>query len=50
MQIYEYVKGYEALVWNAKYNEVYNPNLFPIWFALDLKVYCVEPGQTINIK
>lgn len=50
MQIFEYVKGYESLVWNAKYDRVYNPNLFPVWFAVNLEVYCVNPGETLKIS
>ena len=30
MEIYEYTRAYESLVWNAEGNMVYNPTLFEI--------------------
>lgn len=49
IQIYDYVKAYQALVWSAKGDRVYNPGRMPVWFAVELKVYCVQPGQIVVI-
>jgi hypothetical protein len=49
MEIYEYVKAYDALVFSADSTRVYNPTLQKIWFDVDGKLYSVEPGETITI-
>ena len=49
MEIYEYTKGYEALVWSADSTRVYNPSIFAIWFEADEKLYKINPGETIEI-
>ena len=50
MEIYEYVKAYEALVYSADGCRVYNPTLQTIWFDDDGKMYCIKPGETIVIE
>jgi hypothetical protein len=49
MEIYEYVQAYNALVFSADGQRVYNPTLKTIWFRTDTKVYSVAPGQTLTI-
>ena len=49
MEIYEYTKAFEALVWSADGNTVYNPTLIPLYFIDENDRYCVAPGQTLKI-
>ncbi len=49
MEIYEYVQAWDRLVFSADAKRVYNPNLMPVWFRLFDGVYCVEPGQTLEL-
>ena len=49
MEIYEYVQAYNALVFSADGQKVYNPTLKTVWFRTDAKVYCVDPGQMLTI-
>lgn len=47
MEIYEYVKAYDSLVYSADSRTVYNPTLHTVWFDDDGTLYQVESGQTI---
>ena len=49
IDICEYVKAYESLVWSAKGDRVYNPTQRKIWFDIDGRQYSVEPGETLFI-
>ena len=49
MEIYEYVKAYESLVFSADGSFVYNPSLIKIWFSADGKNYSVGSGETIRL-
>lgn len=50
IDIYNYVKAYESLVFSLDSTIVYNPTLIEIWFSVDGKMYSVKPGETIKIK
>lgn len=49
IEICEYVKAFNALVFNAEGNKVYNPTLKTIYFYDGGKDYKVEPGETVRI-
>lgn len=49
MEIYEYTKAYESLVFSADESIVHNPTLLDIWFDVDGKQYMIKSGETINI-
>jgi hypothetical protein len=49
MEIYEYTKAYESLVYSADGHTIYNPTLFEIWFDVDGKIYKIASGETIKI-
>ncbi len=49
MEIYEYVKAYESLVFSADGHSVYNPTLTTVWFRGDNTIYKIASGETINI-
>ena len=48
MQLYEYTKAYQELIWSAKGDRVYNPNRIPLWFAVEQDVFCISPGETLK--
>ncbi len=50
IEIYDYVKAYESLVFSFDGKTVYNPTLLDIWFDIDRTVYCVKSGETLEIK
>lgn len=50
IEICDYVQGYKNLRYSADGRMVYNPNLFPIWFDVDSKLYCVKPDETVRIE
>ena len=50
IEIWEYCHAYDSLVWNAKGDLVYNPTQTPVWFDIDARSFCVEPGQTLKIE
>ena len=47
MEIYEYVKAYNSLIYSADGKIVRNPSRVDIWFECDDKTYKVTAGQTI---
>lgn len=49
IEIYDYTKAYESLIYSAKGDIVYNPTLIDVWFDVDGKLYEVKSGQTIKI-
>lgn len=50
MEIYEYVTAFETLIFSADGSKVYNPTLKELWFDNDRTLYCIKPGETIDIK
>lgn len=50
IEIYDYMKAYDSLVFNVKNTKVYNPSLIKVWFNADGQNYAVEPGETLVIK
>lgn len=49
IEIYNYTKAYESLVWSAKGTRVYNPTLYEIWFDVDGRLYSIKSGKTLQI-
>ncbi|MBO4407311.1 MAG: polysaccharide deacetylase family protein [Clostridia bacterium] len=49
MEIYEYVRAYESLIFSADQTRAFNPTLRKIWFEVDAAPYAVEPGETVAI-
>ena len=49
MEIYEYVKAYDSLIYSVDSLQVYNPTLITVWFLVDDKLYCIKPGETLTI-
>lgn len=49
IEIYDYVKAYESLVFSVNGKTVYNPTLIDVWFDVDGHVYCLRSGETLTI-
>lgn len=49
MEIYEYIRAYDALIVSANGRKLYNPTLIPVWFDVDGELYTVKSGETIEI-
>ena len=47
MEIYEYTKAYEALVFSADMTKVHNPTSTEVFFSLNKKEYTIAPGETL---
>ncbi len=49
IEICDYVRAYESLVYSADGSMVYNPTLVTVWFWADFKMYEIKPGETIKV-
>lgn len=46
IEIFNYVKAYESLVFSADGRRVYNPSSMQVFFTVDTDVHAVNPGET----
>lgn len=49
IEIFDYVTAYDRLILSIDGSLVSNPSAIPVWFRLDKKVFCVNPGETISV-
>ena len=49
IDVYNYIKSYEALVFSADMTRVYNPTALEIFFLINGKNLSVKPGETIAL-
>lgn len=49
IEIYDYVKAYEALIFSADETRVFNPTSVPVWLTYDFKVVKVEPNSYLKL-
>ena len=49
IEIYDYVKAYESLIYSADGMMIYNPTLIDVWMHIDGDEYVVRSGETIRI-
>ena len=49
IEIYDYVKAYEALIFSADETKVYNPTGRTVWLTADLKTYKIDPCETLSL-
>ena len=49
IEIYDYVKAYEALQVSVDRTLVHNPTAIDVWFIEGKTTYCVKAGETIRI-
>ena len=50
MEIYEYTKAYQSLIYSADGKRIYNPTVQTVWLDIDRVLYTIAPGQTIEIE
>lgn len=50
IEIHDYVKAYESLIWSADARMVYNPTLIDVWFWSDGNVVRVGSGETVRLE
>ncbi|MDE7301325.1 MAG: polysaccharide deacetylase family protein [Clostridia bacterium] len=48
IEIYEYCKAYENLVFSIDGERVYNPSAIPVWIELRGKTYKINAGETVK--
>lgn len=49
IEIYDYVKAYEALQTSYDKRIVHNPSAVDVWFESKGKTYCVKAGETLRL-
>ena len=49
IEIYDYVKAYESLIYSADSSMIYNPTLKTIWIDIDGTVHEIKSGETLKI-
>ena len=49
IEICDYVKAYNNLIYSADGRRVYNPTATTVWFDVDKKLYSVRPGEEITV-
>lgn len=50
IEIYDYVKAYEALIWSSDFKTVYNPTATEIWVEINETMYSVKPNDTLKVE
>lgn len=49
IEIYDYVKAYDSLIFSADGAVVHNPTAVKVWFDVDGRLYSIESGATLSI-
>lgn len=49
IEIYDYVKAFNSLVYSADSTQIYNPTLKTVWLDIDKKVYEIKSGETLKL-
>ena len=49
IELCDYVKAYESLVYSADGTLVYNPTVQTVWLDVDGDIYSVKPGETLKL-
>ncbi len=49
IEIYDYIKAYEALQTSVDKSIIHNPTTKDVWFIKDEKTYCVHAGETLRL-
>lgn len=48
MEIYRYHAAYKSLIFSYEDCMVENPTSIPVWFVKKKKLYCIQPGETLD--
>ena len=49
IEIYDYIEAYKRLVFSMDGSKVYNPTCMSLYFQYEGQVYCVKPGEVLNV-
>ncbi len=49
IEIYDYIKAYDSLIFSSDETKVYNPTATTVWINYDMKKCKVEPSQTVRL-
>ncbi len=49
IEIYDYVKAFNSLIYSADGTKIYNPTLQTVWLDIDKKLYEIKSGETIKL-
>ena len=49
IEVYDYVKAYEALQSSFEKDMIYNPSTIDVWIKLNGKIMCVKAGETLYL-
>lgn len=50
IEICDYVQNFKRLIYSADGRMIYNPTVTELWFDIDSTVYCIKPGETLNLN
>ncbi len=50
IEICDYVKAYDSLIFSADGSRVYNPTATTVWLDVDAKLFSVRPGEEIVLE
>ncbi len=50
IEICDYLKAYNSLVYSADGKIVFNPTLYRIWFDINREHYSINPGETLHLE
>ena len=50
IEICEYKRAYDSLIFGVRGTMVYNPTLITVWINVDGKNIAINPGETVNIS
>lgn len=50
IEIFEYIEAYKQLRFTADCSRVFNPTCREIWFRAGNRMYCVHPGEMLEIE
>jgi len=50
IDFYNYCKAFENLQISADERIIYNHSAIPVWFCKDSTDFCVQPGETLNLR
>lgn len=50
IEIYDYTKAFERLVFSCGGKRVYNPSFYDVWVSFNNKDFCIPSGETMDLE
>lgn len=50
IEIYDYVKAYERLIYSCQGKRIFNPSAVDVWIACGEETYCIPAGKVIDLE